>query len=522
MSRIEISKRLIIVNSASAAVRIVLMMSVLVWLNQYLLRRITPEEYALLPIVMALMAFEPIITILLTGGVGRFVTVAYARGQDNEVTSIVSTMLPILCVGSIALLGLGWTAAWHIEKILTITPERVWDARVMLILLVFETAVRLPAAAFGAGFMIRQKLVLGDAIDVATELLRIVLLLVLLLGVSTRVLWVVVASVSANLVNLAVTVPISRYLVPAQRFRWSAFKWPLAREITSYNSWQLLDQVAKSVKVAMDPLILNQFATAWDVASFHLGGIVPRQMPTLITPISRPFIPVLGAMFATGDYTRFSNTYLRTARYNSWLVLTLCIPAATFGRELMLLYAGDQYAAAGVVMAVLLVAPFVLALNALGQAAAHAAGEMRGLATRTLTVQVVNLGLTFLFVAYLQKGALGSAMATALSAVGVDAVLLLPFAWRVTKTPPMAWVREVALPTILPAIASVSFCFAVKHLIGVETWLGLFAASGASAVVYLGLVLAFGLRQQDRIDLARLADRVPYPLSAVARRLGSS
>ncbi len=48
-ARVEISKRLVLINSACTVATQFLSITVLVWLHQYLLLRISPSEYALYP-----------------------------------------------------------------------------------------------------------------------------------------------------------------------------------------------------------------------------------------------------------------------------------------------------------------------------------------------------------------------------------------------------------------------------------------------------------------------------------------
>jgi O-antigen/teichoic acid export membrane protein len=197
------------------------------------------------------------------------------------------------------------------------------------------------------------------------------------------------------------------------------------------------------------------------------------------------------------------------------------VPAIVFNKELMLLYLGGRYQGAGAVMAVLLVVPILNAFNALGPAAIGAAGNVKGFALRQIIVHSVNLLLTILFVAQLRMGAFGSAVATLLATLGLDTVLTWRFSWRTTHTPASAWLREVLLPTVLPALPSILICLSVKFVFGITTWKGLFVVSAVSGILNLLLIAIFGLRDQDRIDLARVAGRLPGPAKALAHRLGT-
>lgn len=509
-ARFEISKSLILINTASSVVATGLNVSVLVWLQQYLLKRISPEEYSLLPVLMSVMAFSPLLTTILTGGLGRYITVAYAKGDDDEVTRICSTMFPILCTVGFILFASGMTFAWYVDKILTISRAYVFDARIMMALLVFSVAIRLPLAPFGSGLIIRQRLVLENTINVGCQFLRITVLFLLLFGVSTRVLWVVAATVGADLVALAISQPISMRLVPAQRFRISSIHWSLAKELIGYGGWTLVCQAADTIKTALDPIVLNKFASPVDVACFHVGSLASRQISTALGPFSRPLIPVVAGLWATGDITRLRATYLRTARYYTWLALLIAIPGVIFSSEFMRLYVGDRYSDSGKVMATLLTVAVVFSLNGLTTGIAGATGAVKSLALRQICMHVANLILTFWLVAYLKQGATGSALATLIAIVVFEPLLMWPFAWRLTHTRLPMWLAEIVVPTLLPTVPAVAVSLILKYGRTVQSWFDLFAYSGIAAAVYAVVLFTAGLRPQDRQDILQAVRKVPY------------
>ena len=515
MSRFKISKKLVLINSASSAFVLLLNFSVLIWLQQYLLKRISPEEYSLFPLLMAIMVFAPLVTIVLTEGLGRYITIAYAKEDDAEIERICSTMFPILCLAGIVFLGVGWVGAWHIDSLLDITPEFVADAQLMMALLVFSASLRIPLAIFGSGFLVTQKLMLQDMIDVGCQLLRLAVLFVLLFGDSARILWVVVAMVIAETTSLLISTVVSMRLVPALRVRWGIFHRYIASEVTGYGGWGFVNRIAETFKQAIDPLILNKFASAVDVTIFHVGGIAPRQLRLMLSPLSRPLLPVLTGMYATGDFIKLRNTYLRTARYHTWLLLLVAVPAIIFSNEVMHIYLDGKYDEAGAVMAVLLLVTVLNSFNSLGPAVAAAAGKMKELSLRYITVHGVNLVLTILLVVYLQKGALGSAMATLLAVVFIEATLFWPFCRKVAHAPTSLWLKEVALPCLGTALPPVALCLTLKLAVGIDTWSELMLVTSLSVMLHLVLIGLFGLRQQDRIDIGRLGNLLSGPIKTL-------
>jgi len=135
--RVLISKKLVIVNSASSLVTRLLSVTVLIWVQQYLLKRISVEEYSLIPVIYSLMIVVGIFSWILTSGIRRYVLEAYANNKDERITQIVSSILPVLCFVSFFLIVVGGVIAWKIDKILQIDPEYVDDAQIMFILIIY-------------------------------------------------------------------------------------------------------------------------------------------------------------------------------------------------------------------------------------------------------------------------------------------------------------------------------------------------------------------------------------------------
>ncbi len=476
-------------------------MCVLVWLQQYLLRRISAEEYSLYPVLAAVIVLVPLVATVLTGGLGRYVVDAYAKGDERRVTQIVSTMVPLLLGAALLILAAGSAFAWYVDRVLEVAPERLWDARIMMGLMVLLAAVQLPLTPFGLGLYVRQKFVLSNLITLCTELLRIGLLFVLLFGVSTRVLWVVVASVAANLCGLLVTLVISRRLVPALGFRRSELRWGLAKELASFGAWASVGQLAGTIRTSADPIILNKLATAVDVSCFYLGSIFQRQIHQVVQHVWVPLQPALTAMHATGEKERLRNAYLRGGRYALWASLFLALPLIVFREELMRLYVGEQYRAAATVMALLLMG-FPLAYgNAMMLRLAHAMGQPGLPARRQIILQSANFCLTLYLVGVLRMGAVGSALATVLVAAAFQPLLMWPLGLKMAGVSFGTWLRETLGPGFLPALAGAAVLLGFRIFVRPSDWLTLTGCAGLGCVFYAAVLLLFALNQYERREL---------------------
>ena len=424
MSRVEISKRLVLINTASAVLTRVINAAIVLLLNALLLRWIDPRELQLLPLLLSIIVLLPLFTSFLTTGLGRFMLTAYAHGDDREMTRIVSTMFPLLlAAGGIILLG-GLVLSWHIDKILIIPPQQLWEARIMIMLLVVSTATKPPCMVFSLGFYVQQKLAAANMISLAGEFLRILLLAVLLLGVRTSVLSVVIANVVTELTVTIAVMILSLRMIPALRFRLREIQWSCARELMSFGGWNFLGSMAYRMRETLVLTLLNRQATPLDVTVFNVGYMGRRQIDAWTDLIAGPLYPVVISMHAIGAKDRICSVYLRGGRVALWVMLIVGLPAAIYAKTIVHLYATEPYMEAAMVMVLTLAGLPLTGGSWMIWQVSNATGRVRAASLFVVLMQAAVVALSSYAVYALGWGATGVALACFVVGIASEAPLL--------------------------------------------------------------------------------------------------
>ena len=513
-TNVPISKRLVLINSASSVVTRLLNVTVLVWVLQYLLKRIDADEYALLPVFMAIMVFVPLLSTFLTAGLARYVTEAYANGDQERITQITSTMFVLLLAAGLALGVAGLTLAYYVDFFLTISPDRLTDARWMMGLLMASAAIRLPLSPFGVGLFVRQKFVTHNLIEVACTLLRVVLLLVLLLGIGPQIKWVVVARVVSNLTSVGLITFLSRRAVQALRFRRECVEWSVAREITSFGAWFTLSHIAFAIRHAADPIILNKLATAVDVTAFHIGSLVDRQIREMTITASQPIQPVLTAMHAKGEKQRLAGAYLRGGRLTLWAAMFIAVPLMVYRYELLSLYLADEfetYSSAALVMLLLLTAILFIYPSNMVNKISVATARVRTYTMCTFIAQLTNLCITLLLVGPFQMGAIGSALATFGTTLLFQPLMFWPLGLRMLDIKLRRFIKDTIVPGYAPTIVALVIGELLRQVIHPVAWVplcGCILASLASYAIVMGLCLTAVDRRDIGVMFENIAGRL--------------
>ncbi|MGH1351613.1 MAG: lipopolysaccharide biosynthesis protein [Methyloligellaceae bacterium] len=493
---VEINKRLVYINSASSVFTRLLNVFVLAWMFQYLLKRISPEEFAIYPVVAAIMIFAPLFSTVFVGGVIRHATDAYAKGDEEHFQRVLSSILPLLGGASMILLVLGMAFSWYIDYFLTVPDYQIWEARLMMALMLitflFETAL-LP---YSLGFHVKQRYVLLNAITIGTDLLRILILLVLLIGVGPKVLWVVVSVTISKFIFVIIVTAVSKKMVPQLRFDSSLFDRKTASSVMSFGLWSTISHLSHMIFLSAGAIVLNKFGTPLDVTNYHVANTFHRQVFNMTLMASTPVMPALTAMNAAGDDGRIANAYLRGGRFALWAMLMVACPMMALAPEFIKLYIGDTFIdTAFVLILIMATYPFTASGNMLSKIS-MAKANVKPFALAAISVSLLNLAIMIYVTMELKYGAVGAA-ATIFITTSISQILVFwPMGMRLAKVSFGRFFFENLVPGILPGIAGLAVWLPMKFLHAPETWLELMVFGAAGMCAY-GIVLLLVLKKYE-------------------------
>ncbi len=504
------NKRLLIVNSASGLAERFVNLLLQVWLYQYLVKRISPEEYSLYPVLTALLVFVPPMMAVLTSGLARYTVEAHTRDDDRRVTEITSTMFPLLLVTGLVLALVGFLVAQYLGSILRIVPERLWEARLMVLLLFGSLAFRMVLVPFGVGLYVRQKFVVANTLTMIQTLIRLGLLFVLLLGISPRVLWVVVATVAADLALVVATTILSVRALPALKFRFDHIHWKLVSTLTTFGFWSMIGWFAYLIRKSADVLILNRFGTALNVTTYHLSSLPDNQIEAALQKGAYPLEPHMVALHTTGGPGALHGIYTRGGRYCMWAALLVATPLIAFRHEVWSHYLGStlrMYADAPLVMMLLLARYWIECPIYLIGMVAQAVNQVRNISILLVLMAVSNLALTIYLVRELHMGAVGSAVGTLVASVVWEPFILWGYCLKLLGMPFGPWFRASVWRGVVPSLIAGGFGFGWRYLMEPRTLPALGCAVTAVGLVYVLSLLFFCLDEEERRELNQLLGR---------------
>ena len=498
---VKVSKRLVAINSASSVVARIVNLTALLWAYQYLLRRIPAEEFAVLPVVTSVMVFAPLFFSFFVSGISRYVVAAYARGEKERVSTIVSSIVPLVGLASLVFLICGVVFAFQIEHVLNVAPQMVPDARIMVLLLIASFSLQMLAMPFGAGYHVRQRFVELNLLGVGRDVLRILLLLILLLSAGPAVIWVVVATAVSEIIYTVITVARSCRMVPEQRFRLSLISFAQAREIMGFGLWTTLGRLGSMMYTNAATIVLNLYGTAVDVTSYHIGATLFRQIDSTLGLAAQPLQPVMTAMHAVDDRRRFAATLLRGGRYGLWVAMAVATPLMVYSGDFITLYLGDSYPeAATVILLFMIIFPFTGPTILLPMAAMSTA-RVRAFFLPAFLFQLLGLFIMIWLVRYESFGAIGATFSLLAITISSQLLYYWRFALKLSNVQFCDFWSKTLFRGLMPALIAAPVWVGIRYAVSPSNWQELFFCAGLGGAVYLFVLLSQCLDAGEKNDL---------------------
>lgn len=249
-----------------------------------------------------------------------------------------------------------------------------------------------------------------------------------------------------------------------------------------------------------DTLILGRMTTTEDVGVYTVATRLVMLAVFVMAPINAAFAPQIARLHHRGDVTRLGEVY---AAATAW-ILRFALPAFVllliFPAPLLRLFGDDYVVGAGVTM--------TLAVGQLVNAATGPCATVLNMSGRVLlnmvnnvAVLALNVGLNLVLIPRL--GILGAALAWSVSLAVVNIVRVV----QVRRVLGLLPFGAVTVKSAVAAVAAGAAGWAVRVIV-TDEWLQLGLGVVAVFVVFVGVVVALGVDDTDRVMLASVLARL--------------
>ena len=271
--------------------------------------------YGLIALAGFLTQYVGMVSSAVAAAVSRFINIAINRNdwkQANEIfsTAVLANIVAIALQLPFYAVGL-WKLAWLID----FPPERAGDFRLLVLcnITVFFNSVL--TGVFFTPIAAANRLDIGQKLDIASLLIRLVLLYVLISSLGAK-LWIIgVVDLGRALLTTGIGLSISRRFVDGKlRFSRKKINMKWVRPVLSMAGWSLVSALGFALFTRTDVWMLNRFVSK-EMAGVYAALLVwPNLLKQVCGQFSSLLSPVYMIDFAKGNLERVGNTCLSSSK----------------------------------------------------------------------------------------------------------------------------------------------------------------------------------------------------------------
>ena len=490
-----------------------------IYLMPFTMGHLGREDYGLWMLVASMTVYFQLFDLGFGSGIVRHITAADARGDHDEVNTVLSTFVVIYSGIAAAVLALtGLLIVVAVPRFDTLSGDQVRTAQYILGILGLRIAVGFPMSIFGAVTTARQRFALTTGIAIVVVLLQGVCTWVLLTA-GYGVIPLVAATAAINVVSYAAYAIAARRTFPAMRITPSRFSRRHVREVTAFSAYMFLIGIAIQLGMHVDTLIVGAYIGTTAVAIYTVAMRLTEYQRQLCGQFSHFLFPLIVRYHAAQDAGAVRTTLLEGTRLGVGLATLVALGLIVFGPPLVQLWMGTGFEEAIIPLYVLAAASVVMVAQGPTGTILLGTGRHRMVAAASISESVMNVGLTIALIGPL--GLAGAAIGTAIPFTLLNVVLLIPAACRIAAVPLPTFARTAIFPALAGLVPAALVGWSLRTAMPPASVPMLFGEAVLVAAAYVAGFWTLGLTGPDRhryLTAARelISGGVPAPTVATS------
>lgn len=476
----------------------------------FMLRCLGQNEYGLYSLVASIIAYLTLLDFGFGPAVVRYTAKYRAEGKVKEQQSLFGLFFTLYSIIGIIAFGIGLLLYFNIDWLFdrTMSPDDLSQARVMILLLLFNLAFTFPMSVFGSIIGAYERFIFQKSVLI----LRIVLstgVLIAVLAMGYKAVALVVVQTVFNVLLLTANYIYCRKGLSV-KLKFDSIKWSFVRQILGFSVWVFLGDIMFKFYYNTGQFVLGATSGTVEVSLFALGVTLMQMYIMFSGGISGVLLPKITSMVALHKSDQeISDLFIRTGRLQYIVMSIILVGYIILGKQFIFLWAGDEYSPVYYIALIFFLSTLVPLIQNTAIAILQARNQQKFRSLMLVIVGAVSVVIQVILSKY--YGAYGCAIAVgAANIVGQGIILNWYYHTRQHLDIINFW-KEIGKMTIVPAIVALLGYFIVGKLT-IDNWLKFILAVGCIMILYIPLIWRFGMNESERQLISKPLKRISNKL----------
>ncbi|MGN0632889.1 MAG: lipopolysaccharide biosynthesis protein [Oscillospiraceae bacterium] len=319
------------VNLIAAIVSFAVNAGINFFLSPYIVRSFGTDAYGFIGLANNFIQYAGIITAALNSMSGRFISVAYHRGDKKKASVIFSSVLVADLIIAGVLLLISGVFVLYMDLILKIPNHLITSVKLTFALTFLTFVISVITAVFTTAAYVKNRIDINSIRDIISNLLKVGLIVVLFNVLKPKLYFVAAASLACGVFLLISNLSIKKKILPDVKVKITDFNASVLRTILASGVWMSLTSLSNVLITGLDLLICNIMLGAYLMGILSISKTIPNCLNGLIFTLGNVFSPHYTILYAKGKHEELIREVKFTSKIISWLMTVPITGFIVFG-----------------------------------------------------------------------------------------------------------------------------------------------------------------------------------------------
>jgi O-antigen/teichoic acid export membrane protein len=475
-----------------------------VFLSRYIIVKLGVESYGVWALTYSIVGYYGFFDIGFRAANVRYTAYYVAREEWTNLNVLINTLLFYFSCVTVILLGATWALYKYGLRLFQVTPELRDDFGILVLIIGI-------GVAFGVNLNVFSGVLEGfQRFDVLSRIR--ILGMAIRTGGAFALLFMGYKLVAMGVLALVVQFGMAvgyyygvRRVYPRYRLSVRESRWSMMKQLFSYGVHNALASLSDRTVEQLPSILIGHFRPAAFVGFFSLPIRMLQYAVDAVSRVAQVTQPAATEYVAHGKTEEMQRLGIYTNRYSLVLMVPIALALLGYGRELILLWVGPEFAEYSTPLLIWAVPATIWATAQFStNAILFAMAKQRALALSMAGQAVFDaVALFFVIPAY---GILGAAILTSCTMFLVRGLVAPWLLCRETGFGYLRYMWGIYGTPMLTAVPAFFLVFGVKRLLWPgDTWIELGLGIGLSCAAYLALSAFTSLQAHHRELILRWA-----------------
>jgi O-antigen/teichoic acid export membrane protein len=473
--------------------------------------------YGLWVLATSITAYFSVLDLGYSGALVKFVAQYRAKRDFRALNEILSTTFYLFVIFGLVTYAAAIVIAVFLDKMLTIAPDQLYMARVVLLITSVHFAVGTAFSVYGAVINGFERYDINNVTGtISSVLVAVVNVVVLSLGYGLVEL--VVATTIVKVLTYAVYRANAYRVYRGLNLSMSNFRRHRLREVTSFSVFMLLIDWANKMNYSIDTIVIGIMLGTTAVAVWTIGQRLAEVTQRLTNQLNDILFPNIVNHSESRSLDRLQMIFVVGTRLSLATVVPIGMALILMAAPLVQAWVGPDFSDSVIVLQLLSLTVIIRVGNATAQTVLKGADGHKLVAYTNVVTAIVNLALSIALARSMHLA--GVAIGTLVPITAASFFVLFPAGCRRVELPLGRAFADAVWPAIWPAAAMAAYIALTRPYVPVSL-VPVLLNMAMAAGVYVVTFLAFASSSTERrFYLSKAFEAVPLTRTLLAGVMG--